>query len=366
MAKFNLNSLLSGTSLNNAGAEEAAGEEKQHKVLKVVSLNVHDLIPSKENFYSVDDIAELKDSIEMFGVKQNLTVKRLEGGKYMVIAGHRRRLASLSLVEEGKKEFEFIPCAIETELDQIKEQLLLITTNATARQLTDWEKTQQAEKMRELLEEYKKNEKLPGRMRELIAQALKTSSSQIGRMESISKNLSPEFKEEFKDQKINISTAYELSTLPEEAQQQVFAEYEESGNLSIKDVKEKKAEVKTAIEEEKAEDQSEETPEKKEEARDSEEAEEKKEQMTAVEGEKTEEKREEAEGQKKQEALKPFQTVFEILKDMSIEELAEFICYRCDGNGGFCDWAIMCNQSEKSERKHLCMKWLKSEAQKRG
>ncbi|MCF8018316.1 MAG: ParB/RepB/Spo0J family partition protein [Vallitaleaceae bacterium] len=358
MAKFNLNSLLSGTSLNNTGAEEATGEEKKIKALKVVSLSVHDLIPSKENFYSVDDITELKDSIEMFGVKQNLTVKRLEGGKYMVIAGHRRRLASLSLVEEGKKEFEFIPCAIETELDQIKEQLLLITTNATARQLTDWEKTQQAEKMRELLEEYKKNEKLPGRMRELIAQALKTSSSQIGRMESISKNLSPDFKEEFKDRKINISTAYELSTLPEEAQQQVFAEYEESGNLSIKDVKEKKAEVKATVEEEQADDE----PEVKE----NREVEETKEEMTAVEEAGPKEKQEEVKGQKIQEALKPFPTIFEILKDMSIEELAEFICYRCDGQGGFCDWAIMCNQSEKSDRQQLCMKWLKSEAQKRG
>lgn len=236
MSKFNLNSLLSGTSLNSG----EGGEEKKDRVLKVVSISVYDLIPSKDNFYSVEDIAELKDSIEMFGVKQNLTVKQLENGKYMVIAGHRRRLASLALVEEGKKEFEFVPCGIETELDEIKEQLLLITTNATARQLTDWEKTQQAEKMRELLERYKKKEKLPGRMRELIAKTLKTSSAQIGRMDSITKNLSEDFKEEFKEQKINISTAYELSTLSEEAQQEVFTEYMGSGSISIKDVKEKR------------------------------------------------------------------------------------------------------------------------------
>jgi ParB family chromosome partitioning protein len=349
MAKFNLNSLLSGTSLNGA-AEEEKGEKKP-KALKVVSISVHDLKPSKENFYSVEDIEELKDSIEMFGVKQNLTVKQLDNGKYEVIAGHRRRLASLALVEEGKKEFEFIPCAIETELDEIKEQLLLITTNATARQLTDWEKTQQAEKMKELLERYKKKEKLPGRVRELVAKTLKTSAAQVGRMDSISKKLSEDFKEEFKEQKINISTAYEISTLPDEAQQEVFQEYMEKGNISINDVKEKKAEAKTTAEEKKENTEQEEAegtmPEEEKEIR------------TEGEDKKAEVKKEIPEPQ-------PFPAIFEIIKGMNISEMAEFICYKCDGAGRFCDYAFECNQSEVEKRHEICMKWLKTQAQKRG
>lgn len=338
-SKFNLNSLLSGTSMNET-AEEGRRRKTGHS-LKVVPISVYDLEPSNENFYSVEDIEELKDSIEMFGVKQNLSVKQKDNGKYEVIAGHRRRLATLALVNEGKKEFEHVPCAVETELDEIREQLLLITTNATARQLTDWEKTQQAEKMKELLERYKRTEKLPGRVRELVAKALKTSAAQVGRMDSISKKLSEEFKEEFKEQNINISTAYEISTLPSEEQQEVFEEYVEKGSISINDVKEKKAKAKASAKEL---------------------AEEPREHIKEI-------KREEdaRETERKKEVLQPipFPMIFEILKGMDISELAEFICSRCDGMGRFCDLAFECNQSSKEERQAICVKWLRTQAQKR-
>lgn len=239
MAKFNLNQLLNEKSLS--GVEEEPASRKQF--YKVIPLSVYDLVPSKDNFYSTEQIEELKMSIEMFGVKQNLTVKPIGGGKYRIIAGHRRRLAALALVEEGKTEFEYVPCGIETEEDEIKERLLLITTNSTARQLSDWEKIKQAEEMRALLEELRKREKLPGRMRDLIAEALKTSPAQIGRMEAISKNLTPEFKEELKEGRVNISAAYELSGLPKEQQKEAFEEYKEKGTISIKDAKAKKQEA---------------------------------------------------------------------------------------------------------------------------
>lgn len=239
MAKFNLNQLLNEKSLS--GVEEEPARRKQF--YKVIPLSVYDLVPSKDNFYSTEQIEELKMSIEMFGVKQNLTVKPIGGGKYRIIAGHRRRLAALALVEEGKTEFEYVPCGIETEEDEIKERLLLITTNSTARQLSDWEKIKQAEEMRALLEELRKREKLPGRMRELIAEALKTSPAQIGRMEAISKNLTPEFKEELKEGRVNISAAYELSGLPKEQQKEAFKEYKEKGTISIKEAKAMKQEA---------------------------------------------------------------------------------------------------------------------------
>nr|WP_240927331.1 ParB/Srx family N-terminal domain-containing protein [Paenibacillus thiaminolyticus] len=68
---------------------------------KITHIPVHKLEPSQDNFYCTEQIEELKASIAAFGIKQNLIVKPIEGGKYRVIAGHRRRLAILSLVEEG-------------------------------------------------------------------------------------------------------------------------------------------------------------------------------------------------------------------------------------------------------------------------
>lgn len=237
MGRFNFNQLLNPLSMAESGAAES---EETRRPLKVVSLNIRDLVPSKGNFYSVDNVEELKTSIEIFGVLQNLTVKPLDNGKYEIISGHRRHKACAELVAEGKTEFEYVPCGIRSERDEIKEQILLIMTNSTARELTDWEKMKQAEELRKNFELLKKRENLPGRVRDLVAEALNTSSTQIARFNAIENNLSPEFKQEFEKGNIGTSAAYELSGMSEEQQKQAFSEYQEKGGVSVNEVKEQK------------------------------------------------------------------------------------------------------------------------------
>ena len=163
MAGFDLNSLLNGKSKGAAGQKQetaVAGPgpaEGQESSFEVVMLDVEDLMPSKDNFYTTEGINELADAIELSGgIEQNLVVKPEAHGKYEVIAGHRRRLAALKLIGEGKEEYRKVPCRIKHESDTIKDKLSLILTNATARELTDWEKVQQAKQLKELLTEYKK------------------------------------------------------------------------------------------------------------------------------------------------------------------------------------------------------------------
>ncbi|MCY9764831.1 ParB N-terminal domain-containing protein [Paenibacillus alvei] len=236
MAKFNLNQLLGGGKVTDG---DRGGTSQDYKITHIP---VHELEPSQDNFYCTEQIEELKASIAAFGIKQNLIVKPIASGKYRVIAGHRRRLAILSLVEEGKREFEKVPCIVETGEDELREKLLLITTNSTARQLTDWEKIKQADELRSLLQQIKKQDKIPGRLRDLVASSLDISATQVARMESIANNLTPKFKEELKEGRINMSTAYEVSGLPVEQQQEVYEEYQEKGNVSIKDAKQRKRE----------------------------------------------------------------------------------------------------------------------------
>lgn len=218
-------------------------------------LDVEDLMLSKDNFYTTEGINELADAIELAGgIEQNLVVKPEAHGKYEVIAGHRRRLAALKLIGEGKEEYRKVPCRIKHESDTIKDKLSLILTNSTARQLTDWEKVKQTKELKELLEEYKKalmeeNKDKPkeervkmGRIREIVAKMLSTSTTQIGRMEAIDNNLSPEFKQELEKGNINISTAHELSRLDEEGQAKAYQQYEEKGEMHIKDVKQEQKE----------------------------------------------------------------------------------------------------------------------------
>lgn len=241
MGKFNLNQLLNTASMSESGAAES--EETRRPPLKVVSLNIRDLVPSNNNFYSVENVEELKTSIEIFGVLQNLTVKPLDNGKYEIISGHRRHKACAELVAEGKTEFEYVPCGIRSERDEIKEHILLIMTNSTARELTDWEKMKQAEELRKNFEILKKRENLPGRVRDLVAEALNTSSTQIARLNAIENNLSDDFKDEFKEGKIGTSAAYELSGMSEEQQTAAFVEYKEKGSVSVNEAKERKRET---------------------------------------------------------------------------------------------------------------------------
>ena len=256
MAGFNINDLLNGKS-KGAAVQTTEGQAEQESTFDVVMIDVEDLMPSKDNFYSTENIEELALSIELAGcIEQNLVVKPEAHGPYEVIAGHRRRLAALKLVSEGKEEYRKVPCRIKKESDEIKDKLALIFTNSTARQLSDWEKVQQAKQLKEILTEYKKalqeeNKDKPkeerekmGRIRDIVAQMLNTSTTQIGRMEAIDNNLSPEFKQELEKGNIGISTAHELSRLDEEKQQEAFRQYEEKGEMHIKDVKqEQKPEI---------------------------------------------------------------------------------------------------------------------------
>ena len=237
--------------LNDASKRAAPGGGGQtapaSRPAEIERLSVFDLVPSEDNFYSMNDIEELKSKIELAGkVLQNFIVVPLGGGKYKVISGHRRRAACISLVEEGKPEYEFVPCTVEAdeedaEVQAIREEIMLIAANSQ-REKTAWDKIEEARRTRALLERIKQQEKLPGDMRKLVAQTLNTSPAQIGRFDAITRNLCPAFMEELKANRINISTAYELSGLSAEDQAAAFEQYRETGEISIRAARERKRE----------------------------------------------------------------------------------------------------------------------------
>ena len=252
MGKFNLNQILNDASKRAApgGGGQTAPASRPAEIERV---SVFDLVPSEDNFYSMNDIEELKSKIELAGkVLQNFIVVPLGGGKYKVISGHRRRAACISLVEEGKPEYEFVPCTVEAdeedaEVQAIREEIMLIAANSQ-REKTAWDKIEEARRTRALLERIKQQEKLPGDMRKLVAQTLNTSPAQIGRFDAITRNLCPAFMEELKADRINISTAYELSGLSAEDQAAAFEQFRETGEISIKAARERKQDPPPAAE----------------------------------------------------------------------------------------------------------------------
>lgn len=306
---------------------ELLNNNKAENKFKIEEIEIDRICPNEDNFYSMnkDDIDKLKKSIEIVGLQQNMVVKK-ENDIYKIIAGHRRYESIKLIHEEDNNKFKTIPCKV-VEDDEILDKIILIITNSTSRQLSDWEKVEQSKQLKEALTEYKKRENLPGRVRDIIADILKVSPTQVARMDKIDKNLNKNLKEEFKNENINISTAYEAAKLPEEKQEEVYKELKEKGNITIKDVTKK---IKP-------------TEEIKEDPKEIKEPEDEKVEVV-------------------QQIIPEYtrKSVFKTLHEMNIVEFADFICSKCNGgNGcaGICDLAIKCNGANKQQ---VCVEWLAS------
>ena len=243
--KFSLTDLLNSRSKELEGITEGRQEEskagkkdnapQQAEGNEIVNIDVHDLVPSNDNFYHVDD--ELKRSIELVGILQPLLVSRPENGKYRVIAGHRRRLAVLSLLEEGKEEMRLVPCVFKKE--DVRDRLALIMANRF-RDKTDWEKMMEAIQAEELAKELKKEYSLNGRTREVLAEITGTTEAQLGRYKSIYNNLSARLMKYFKESVINVSVAVELCGMSAAGQEEAADRVEEAGTLSLMEAREMK------------------------------------------------------------------------------------------------------------------------------
>ncbi len=222
---------------NEIKAEEQDNLSNRKKLQKeeVMMLDVYDLEPSKENFYLVDD--SLKQSIELVGILQPLLVNKPENGKYKVIAGHRRRLAVLALVEEGNEKRRYVPCVFKKE--DVRDRLAIIMANRF-RDKTDWERMMEAVEAEGLAKEIKKDYKLGGRTREVLAEITGLSEAQLGRYKAIFNNLDKGLMEEFRLNRIGFSVAAELCGLSQEWQCSARKLLEQNGTISLQDIKELK------------------------------------------------------------------------------------------------------------------------------
>lgn len=245
--KFNLTELLNQRS-KEAGEQQKTEQQQAAAGTEVVTseegvsstADIYDLIPSKGNFYSVEDVQDLKQSIELLGVLQPLLVTdEEEDGKRRIIAGHRRRLAVMQLVDEGKERFRRVPILIKPKENAIIDRLALIMANRF-REKTDWERMTEALETEKLVLELKGSMNIPGRTRDLLAEIIETSPAQVGRYKAIYNNIIPELMAEFKANRIVVSVIYEVSGLPEDYQQQAAEVFRENEVLTLSDIKQLK------------------------------------------------------------------------------------------------------------------------------
>lgn len=213
---------------------------------RITMLPIDELRPNGGNFYDTSNFEDLADSIELNGLLEPLCVfRRGQGtGHYVIFSGHRRYKALRLLYEKsGFEKWAEVPCIVFPDPhDANRETVMLIHANSTGRILSNWEKAQQARRLKEALVAMREGgAELPGRIRDLVAEEMQMSASKLARLEAIQKNLTHrKLRNAWKRGEIGESVAYELSKLLYYQQTMVVSVCERDGipfsQLKIKDI----------------------------------------------------------------------------------------------------------------------------------
>ena len=246
--KFSLSQgMLNQVSQNVKKANEIEAKNN----FNVQYIDIKDIERNKKNFYEIENVDELAEDIKMNGLNHNLVDRKIDKGKYELISGERRYTALTQLVEQGNEIFALVPCKV-IEANDIDSEIILIQANAQTRELTEIEKLEQVKRLTELYKTKKKNgEKVPGKIREIIANDLKLSPTQVGRYERINKNLIQELKEILENGNLTIANASEFSSLSEDNQKVILEIINNKVEISKEEATELKVKLKK-LEQEKA------------------------------------------------------------------------------------------------------------------
>lgn len=197
------------------------------------------------NFYAVEGVDDLADSIKLNGLLQPLLVIPAEDGDYRLISGHRRFKAIHQLYEESNfTDWATAPCIVLPDPQNAdREQLMLIHANSTGRVLSGAELQRQGREIREILVRMKEEGvEIPGRLRDVVAEQMQISSSRLARLDAIESKIAvPGIKAAWEKDELGESVAYEISQLPSEKQyrflDRVIDDRKAWSDVSIKDVK---------------------------------------------------------------------------------------------------------------------------------
>lgn len=187
---------------------------------RIEMIPISEIRANPKNFYSMTNIQELADSIELNGLLEPLCVFKRDG--YMLFSGHRRFQALRFLHEKNNfTKWKEIPCIVYADPhDEDRETVMLIHANSTGRVLSAYETSQQAKRLKEALVNMKKNgAELPGKIRDMVAEEMDVSATKLARLSAIENRLEDCWQESWRQGLLGESVAYEVIRLDSPGQQ---------------------------------------------------------------------------------------------------------------------------------------------------
>ena len=224
---FDLASVLADVSDSGAGREQ----------IEYIRLDLIDSDPN--NFYQLSEVDKLADNISLCGLQQPIRVRQQtdpdKSGRYMIVSGHRRRAAIELLAKDDPDRWQEVPCIVERDTaSPALQQLRLIYANSDTRKISSADLMEQAVQVEKLLYQLKEEGyEFPGRMRDHVAQAVKTSKTKLARLKMIRENLANCWMQYYKKNVLSENTAYTLAQMPAEDQRLIFDVKKKNG----KDIK---------------------------------------------------------------------------------------------------------------------------------
>lgn len=229
----------------------------------IILRDARTLVPNPKNkAYSMDNIEELAAMIELTHHIDTILIRELPDGHFMVISGHRRRLAQIYRYEHGMADTADVPTMLQPIINDFSEAKItddemetlnvVFPNKGSRRNMKPSEEAAEIAMIKPIiykLYEYQKAAgTINGKFRPFFAEILGISQTSLLRKESINK-LSNEVKAAVDDGTIPSTAAAELSNLRKEEQTAVVSALQQNGGKvtvkAVADAKEKINDKKT-------------------------------------------------------------------------------------------------------------------------
>lgn len=191
---------------------------------------------------------ELVEDIRRRGLQQSveLVVNPNDNTRYISVGGNRRCAAIRKLVhEEGLEEFRMVKATITTNMteDEIKENCIM---SNSYRDKTNYTKMQEIEVLQELAKKKKeRGEDIRG-LRAYLSNRTGLGETQTGKYQRVINKATEEVKKALEQDILSLDTAAEVSSLPQQKQNELVNLVEE-GKMTNTDVFEIAKEIKKEV-----------------------------------------------------------------------------------------------------------------------
>lgn len=181
------------------------GESNTVKAIQLPIENIEEWYNQPFKEHSAEQLTELVDSIERYGLFHNPVVRKLSENRYQILSGHNRIKACRLL------KWTTVPCIIKENLSDDEAEEILLDSNLNQRQLLSHK-----EKILSYSRVYALRKKLRNGTTFNYQDDVRTVQryAQMG-------NLIPAFIEMIDQNKLKLGVAYELSFLDKKAQELV-------------------------------------------------------------------------------------------------------------------------------------------------